>query len=85
MAEEKKIGTISHYFGKINVGIIELTDSLKLGDRLHFKGKKTDFEQEVSSMQLEHQNISEAQPGTSIGIKVEQKVREGDEVYKISS
>lgn len=83
MAEEKLIGKISHYFGNISVGIIELTDDFKAGERIHIKGSGTDFEQTVSSMQIDRQDISEAKAGDAIGIKVEQKVKEGDLVYKI--
>jgi len=82
MAEEKLIGKISHYFGNINVGIIELTDTLKKGDKIHIKGHSTDFEQEIDSMQVEHQDIETAKSGDAVGIKVAQKVKEGDEVYK---
>jgi len=83
MAEEKLIGKISHYFGNINVGIIELTDALKKGDKIHFKGHGTDFEQEIDSMQVEHQDIDVAKKGDAVGIKVAQKVKEGDEIYKV--
>ncbi len=83
MAEEKLIGKISHYFGNINVGIIELTDVLKVGEAVHIKGASTDFEQEVDSIQIEHQDIKEAKSGDAVGIKVFQKVKEGDQVYKV--
>lgn len=83
MAEEKLIGKISHYFGNINVGIIELTDNFSVGEKIHIKGSSTDFEQEVNSMQMDHKDINEAKAGEAIGIKVEQKVKEGDSVYKI--
>ena len=83
MAEEKLIGKISHYFGAINVGIIELTDSFSVGEKIHIKGSSTDFEQTVSSMQIDRKDISEAKSGDAIGIKVDQKVREGDLVYKV--
>ncbi len=82
MAEEKLIGKITHYFGNINVGIIELTDSFSVGDKIHVKGSSTDFEQVVSSMQMDHKEISAAKAGDAIGIKVDQKVKEGDMVYK---
>jgi putative protease len=83
MAEEKLIGKISHYFGNINVGIIELTSELKVGEKIHIKGSSTDFEQAVDSMQMEHQDIAVAKNGDAIGIKVAQKVKENDQVYKI--
>lgn len=86
MAEEKKeeiIGKITHYFGKIEVGIVELTKELNVGDTIHVKGSTTDFEQKVDSIQIEHENIEKAKKGDVIGLKVKEKVREGDEVYKV--
>ncbi len=83
MAEEKLIGKISHFFNKISVGIIELIDELKMGDKIHIKGSGTDFEQNVDSMQVEHQDVPAAKQGDAVGLKVAEKVKEGDEVYKI--
>ena len=85
MAEEKKeelIGKITHFFGKIEVAMIELKKDLNVGDVIHVKGRSTDFEQEVSSMQIEHENVEKAKKGDAIGLKVSEKVREGDEVYR---
>lgn len=81
MAEEKPIGKISHYYDKIGVGIIELAGVLKVGDTIKIKGKDTDFEQAVDSIQIEHEPIEKAKKGDVIGIKMNQKVKEGDEVY----
>jgi len=81
--EEKLIGKITHYFGKIEVAIVELLRVLKVGDHVHIKGHSTDFEQDVSSIQIEHENVKKAKKGDAIGIKVDQKVREGDEVYLV--
>lgn len=81
--EEKEIGKVTHYFGKISVAILELTASLKVGDTIHIKGHSDDFTQKVESMQIEHQNVDEAQPGQSIGMKVAQKAHEGDVVYLV--
>jgi translation elongation factor EF-Tu-like GTPase len=83
MAEEKLIGKITHYFGNINVGIIGLTDSFRVGDKIHVKGLVTDFEQAVDSMQIDRKDIGEAKSGAEVGVKLEQKVREGDMVYKV--
>jgi len=83
MAEEKLIGKITHYFGNISVGIIELTNGLKAGDKIHIRGSGTDFEQTVDSMQIEHENVQTAKSGDAVGIKVVQKVKENDEVYKV--
>jgi len=79
--EEKLIGKITHYYNGIGVGIIELSDKLETGDTVHIKGKNTDFEQGVDSMQIEHDKIEQAKKGDVVGIKVSQKVKEGDEVY----
>jgi len=79
--EEKLIGKITHYFGKISVAIVELSGVLKAGDRIHVKGGTTDFEQDISSIQIEHENVEKAKKGDAIGLKVDEKVREGDEVY----
>lgn len=83
MAEEKLIGKITHYFGNIGVGVIELSGALKVGDKIHIKGGTTDFEQAVDSMQVEHQNIDTAKAGDAAGLKVADKVRTGDEVYQV--
>jgi len=82
--EEKQIGRISHYFGKISVGIIELTDSLKVGDTIHVKGHSDDFTQTIDSMQIEHAEVTEAKAGDSVGIKVSGKVHENDAVHKVT-
>jgi putative protease len=84
MAEEKQIGKITHYFGKIGVGVVELTDELKVGDTIHIVGGERDFTQTVSSMQIEHQNVEKAGAGEAIGLKVDQPVKEGDKVYKVT-
>lgn len=80
---EKQIGKITHYFSRINVGIIELSDSLKVGERIHIKGHSEDFEQTIDSMQIEHASVTEANAGESVGISVSKKVHENDAVYKI--
>ncbi len=79
--EEKLIGKVTHYYGKIGVGIVELSGNLKVGDKIHLKGHSTDFEQEVDSIQVEHENVDSAKKGEIIGLKVKDKVKEGDEVY----
>jgi len=82
---EKKVGEITHYWRKINVAGIKLTDNLSVGDAIRIRGATTDFEQAVSSMQIEHQNIETAEKGQEIGLKVVEKVRRGDTVYKVES
>lgn len=81
--EEKEIGKITHYFGHISVGIIELKDELKVGDKIRIKGHTTDLTEEITSMQIEHASVTEGKAGDSVGIKVAQKVHPNDRVYKL--
>jgi putative protease len=81
--EEREIGKVTHYFTKIGVAVIELTDELKVGDTIHIKGATTDFQQSVESMQIEHEPVESAGAGQAIGLKVEERVRKGDTVYKL--
>jgi len=82
--EGKLIGKISHYFGNIGVAVIELSGGLKVGDKIRIVGGiDTDFEQVIESMEIEHEKIKVAKKGDSIGLKIDQKVREGYEVYKV--
>ena len=89
MAEEaeslgEEIGKITHYFSKIGVGVIEITSgSLKVGDKIRIKGATTDFEQEIDGMQIEHEQVEEAEAGQSIGLRTKEHVREHDVVYKV--
>ena len=84
LSEEEvvKIGRVTHFFSKISVAVIELTTPLSIGETIVFKGPNTDFEQVVDSMQIEHENVEKAEAGQSIGLKVTQRVRETDAVYK---
>jgi len=81
VGEKKLIGEVTHFFGKINVAAIKLTESLKVGDTISIEGSTTNFSQTVESMQIDNQTISEAQPGDEIGIKADNKARDGDKVY----
>jgi putative protease len=81
--EKKLVGKVTHYFTKIGVAVVELSDELKLGDRISIEGHTTNFQQTVSSMQIEHKPVERAGPGQSIGLKVDQRAREGDLVFKI--
>ncbi|MFC1646453.1 translation elongation factor-like protein [Candidatus Omnitrophota bacterium] len=83
--EEKLIGKITHYYGHLSVGIIELSDVLKVGDTIHIKGHTSDFTQQVSSMQIEHADAQEAKAKDFVGIKVDEKAHEHDSVYKVIS
>lgn len=80
-SKEKQIGKITHYFGKISVGIVKLKSGLKVGDKIHMKGAHDDFKQVVKSMQYNHKSIMQARRGLEVGIKVTQRVHENDMVY----
>ena len=85
MAEEiegQPIGKITHYFGKIGVAVIALSDTLKAGDTIRIVGGEADFTQNIESMEVDHQKVEAAKSGESVGLKVDQKVREGYAVYK---
>ena len=79
----KKVGLISHYFSQIGVAVVDLSKTLKVKDVIRVKGGTTDFEQEVDSMQVDKESVNKAKKGQSIGLKVGEKVRIGDEVYKV--
>ena len=78
----KPIGEIEHYYSKIGVGIIKLTDTLKVGDKVKIKGHTSDIEMTVDQIQIEHKDVEEAKKGEIVGVKVAEKVREEDKVYK---
>ncbi len=82
---EEEIGKITHYFSKINVGILELSKgTLQVGDTIHIKGHTSDFFQKIESMQLEHDPVDKVKQGESVGMKVENPVRENDVVFKVT-
>ena len=82
MEELREVGKVSHFFSKINVAVIELEDTLSVGDRIFIKGPTTDIEQTVDSMEIEHEKVKQATAGHSVGMKVKDRVRENDVVYK---
>jgi GTPase len=81
--QEKEIGQVTHYYGHLSVGIIELSEVLKLGEIIRIKGHSEDFTQPIESMQVEHVNVAEAKAGDVIGIKLSQKAHPHDKVYKV--
>lgn len=81
---EQEIGKVSDFFAHVVVAGIEMTDILKVGDRIHIKGHTTDIEMTVDSMQIDNKNVSEAKKGQAVGIKVPERVRAGDIVYRIT-
>jgi selenocysteine-specific translation elongation factor len=81
---EVEIGKVSDFFARPVVAGIELTGSLKTGDKLHIKGHTTDLEVMVESMQIDNTMVGTAKAGDAIGIKVPDRVRRGDAVYKVT-
>ena len=82
--EEKKVGEVIKFFGKIGVAAIRLSEgSLHVGDTVRLVGHTTDFSQKIDSLQVENKSVQEAGPGADIGIKVKERVREHDVVYKV--
>ncbi|TSA44722.1 translation elongation factor-like protein [bacterium] len=78
----KLIGEVTHFYGGISVAIVKFKEVVKVGDAVQFFGATTDFKENIKSMQYDHKDISEASKGQEVGIKVDGKVREGDEVYR---
>ncbi len=81
---EVEIGKVGDFFAKPVVAGIDLTGSLKVGDKIHIKGHTTDMELTVDSMQIDNATVSEAKTGDSIGIKISDRARRGDTVYKVT-
>jgi putative protease len=82
--KEKELGFVTHYFGNISVGIIQLKADLKVGDTIHVKGAHDDFMQNIDSMQIEHDSVEAAKKGDLVGIKVTQKVHPNDKVFLVT-
>ncbi len=82
--EKKLIGKISDYLSKIGVAIVELSDTLSVGDSISIEGTATNVQQTVNSIQIEHESVDSAEKGSSVGLKVDNVVKRGDNVYKIS-
>ena len=81
---EEKIGIVEHFFTSVSVAAIKITEGeLKIGDTIHFVGAHTDFKQKISSMQIDRNPVNNVKKGDAVGIKVQEKVREHDIVYKI--
>ena len=82
---EEEIGTVSHYYTKIGVGMVKLSKGVKVGDRIHFKGNTTDFNQTVESMQVNRVQATEANPGDEVAIKLSDPVRMNDRAFVVTS
>ncbi|MFH1237669.1 MAG: EF-Tu/IF-2/RF-3 family GTPase [Candidatus Aenigmatarchaeota archaeon] len=83
MSDKKLVGKVRHYFSNISVAVIDLSSTLKVGDEISIEGSSTNVTQKVDSMQIEHKNVEEAKKGQSIGMKVADRVREGDVVFRM--
>ena len=83
MATELEVGKVTDFFSRAVVAGIDLVAALRAGEKIHIKGHTTDMELTVESMQIHNANVSEAKPGDSIGVKVPDRVRRGDRVYKV--
>ena len=81
---EEVVGKVSDFFARPVVAGIELTGKLKVGDRIHIQGHTTDMELTVQSMQIDNVDVTEAKAGDSVGIKLSDRVRRGDKVYKVT-
>ncbi len=79
---ERPVGKVTHYFPKIGVAVVALSDDLNQGEEIRFAGAHTDFRQRVVSMQIEHTIIVAAMRGQEIGLKVDREVKVGDRVLK---
>jgi len=81
---EELIGEVTDFFARPVVAGIELTATLKVGDKIHIKGHTTDMELVVDSMEINNVRVTQAEAGDSVGIKVSGRVRRGDSVYKVT-
>ena len=80
---EREVGKITHYYSNIGVAIVEVSDTISVGDKIHVQGATSDFEQGVASMQVEHEAVQVAESGQVIGLKVDEKTRGGDKVFVV--
>ena len=80
---EREVGKITHYYSNIGVAIVDVSDIISVGDRIHIQGATSDFEQEIGSMQVDHDLVETAKKGQVIGLKVDEKVRGGDKVFVV--
>ena len=81
----KPVGKVTHYYDKLRVAIVELVAGLAVGDKIKFEGHGSDFEQTVSSMQMDHEEVQQAKKGDIIGLQATGKVREGAIVLKVEA
>lgn len=78
------VGDVVHYYNRIGVAVLQLSEPIRVGDMVQILGYSTDFHQRVTSLQIEHQSVQEAFPGQDVAMKVDQRVRRNDKVYRIA-
>jgi len=81
--KDVQVGKVTHFFDKIGVAVIEVTKPLKVGEWVKISGHDSEFEQEVTSLQMEHEAVTKVKKGDSVGMKVDKPVKEGDVLYKV--
>ena len=81
---EVEIGRVTHYFSHLNVAVLQLTDHLKVGETVHILGHTTDFNQKVSSMEVDHHRVVVVEPGDHVALKVIEPVRAHDVIYRVT-
>jgi putative protease len=79
---DQTIGTVTHYFSHLSVAAVTLTDTLRVGDRIHIHGHTTDLEQTVDSMEVDHARVESAGPGDDVALHVDDHVRDHDRIYR---
>ncbi|OGY56781.1 MAG: hypothetical protein A2Y84_00570 [Candidatus Colwellbacteria bacterium RBG_13_48_8] len=81
--KEKPIGEVTHYYNHISVAVIKFNRKVKAGETVRFKGATTEFEQKLDSMQFDHKEVPQAEKGKEVGVKVDGRVRAGDEIFEV--
>jgi len=81
----KLVGHVTHFYGRLSVAVLDLTDTLRLGDVVHILGSTTDLRQVVHSLQIEHQAVQEVGPGQEVALKVDRRVRPRDRVFRLEN
>ena len=82
MKSEAKVGQVTHYFSRISVAVLDLSNPLRVGDLINIVGDITDFQQAVTSMQVNYEDVEEGKPGQKVAVKVASRVRQGDVIYQ---
>ena len=81
---EVRIGEVTHYYNRIGVAVLDLIGELNLGDTVHIQGSNTNFTQQVASLEIDHQKVNAVGPGSEVALKVDERVRQGDLIFKVS-